>query len=119
MNRKKLVFGLIGLTATIIGFAAKIFYRNYIFTNSIEDFGLADALPSLFYVIGFSQLLLIKPPVKPGVLITMVALASSLFEIRQYYTYGIADYFDIIASVTGGLISFFIWRYVERKFLKT
>ncbi len=118
MNKKKVVFGLIGLTATVAGFVAKVFYRDYIYTNDIQDFGFAGAMPSLFYVIGFSQFLLIKPPVRPWLIVSVVALASCMFEFMQYASAEIMDVADVLASVAGGFVSFVIWKYVEKKMNK-
>ncbi|MFW5831821.1 MAG: hypothetical protein ACOC1D_02530 [Prolixibacteraceae bacterium] len=115
MSKKQKLFGLIGLMFTIAGFILEMFFSDFINSNNINDPGLANALPGLFFVTGFSQLLLIKPPLRPGILITAVALASVLFELRQYYSIGFFDFPDILASATGGVLSFYIWKMVEKK----
>ena len=115
MNKKQLTYALAGLLFTAAGFIVKAFYRDYAYTSGINSFNLVGVLPSFLYVIGFSQLLLIKPPLRPRITIWMVTLASVLFELRQYYSTGMADFADLLASVAGGFISLIIWQVVERK----
>lgn len=45
MTKKNIQAGLIGFIAVILGFLGKAFYRDYIITNSINDFGMAGFLP--------------------------------------------------------------------------
>lgn len=70
------LFGIIGLLAVILGFLSKTIYRDYINLNKINDYGLAGSLPSYFYVVGFTLLLLIKPAKYPKVLVLIVTLGS-------------------------------------------
>lgn len=109
MNKKQRIAGLVGVVFTITGFTVKVLYYYY----GNYNFRLADALTTIFLVVGFSQLLLIKPILRPGITIAVVTLASFLFEIREYYSYGIADYENIAASIAGGIISYFIWSRVN------
>ncbi len=51
---------IIGIIAVICGFLLKVYYRPYAYQKNIPDFGIADGAPSFFYVIGFSQLLLLR-----------------------------------------------------------
>jgi len=107
-------FGLIGLGATIAGFIGKAFYRDYINANKIKDFGLAEFLPSYFYVLGFSLLLLIRPTKLPKVVIVAVTSASVCYEIMQYISSGKIDFADIFASIAGGITALLIilkWEY--------
>jgi hypothetical protein len=114
VSKKSIFFGLIGLGATTVGFLGKVFYRNYINANRINDFGLAGFLPSYFYVIGFSLLLLIRPTRLPKVVIAVVTSASICYEFMQYISTGKFDYADILASIAGGLTALLIilkWEY--------
>jgi hypothetical protein len=91
-------------------------YRSIVNSNGIYDFGLAGSLPSFLYVIGFSQLLMIRPIRYPVFTILVVALGSVIYEFKQFYTSGTLDTNDIVASVAGGVISFFILFLVAKKF---
>jgi len=116
MTKKSIACGSIGLIATVLGFLGKAFYRDYIHSNAINDWGIEGFLPSYFYVAGFSLLLLIKPAKYPVVIISMVTLASVLFEFRQYFSTGFFDLKDVLASIAGGVTAFIILKAVERKY---
>jgi len=108
---------LIGILFVVIGFLAKVFYREYINSNGIDDFGLAGSLPGFFYVIGFSQLLQIRPIKYPPLVILVVTLGSIIYEFKQQMSNsGVLDINDIIASILGGAISLLILYIVEKRF---
>ena len=110
---------LIGILFVVIGFLVKVFYRDYINSHGIEDFGLAGSLPSFFYVIGFSQLLQIRPIKYPWLVIVVVTVGSIIYEFKQQSS-NLAglDTNDIIASIAGGAISLLI-LYIIAKKIKT
>lgn len=114
MAKKSITYGIIGLLATILGFLGKAFYRDYILSNSINDWGIAWFLPSYFYVIGFSLLLLVKQTKYPLLIIFIVTMASILFETKQYFSTNFFDVKDILASIAGGLTAIIILKIVER-----
>jgi hypothetical protein len=107
---------LIGLGFVIIGFVAKAYYRGYINSHGIDDFGIAGSLPSFLYVIGFSQLLQIRPIKYPALIILVVMVGSIVYELRQYRSSVILDLNDIIASIFGGIISYLILIMIEKRF---
>ena len=107
---------LIGIVFVIIGLLAKTFYRQYINNNGINDFGLAGSLPSFLYVIGFSQILMIRPIKYPALVILVVTIGSVIYEYKQYRSSGALDINDIIASIAGGAISFLILYIVSKRF---
>lgn len=117
MTVKQKASFLIGLVFVIIGLVFKSYYRNYIVSHGIDDFGLANSLPSFLYVIGFSQLLQISSFRYPALVILIVSLGSVIYEFKQYYSSGTLDISDIVASLAGGLISYFILIYVEKRFI--
>lgn len=108
---------LIGILFVVIGFLVKVFYRDYINSHGIEDFGLAGSLPSFFYVIGFSQLLQIRPIKYPWLVIVVVTAGSIIYEFKQQSS-NLAglDTNDIIASIAGGAISLLILYIIAKKF---
>ena len=107
---------LIGILFIVMGFMAKAFYREYINRNGIDDFGLAGSLPSFLYVIGFSQLLQIRPIRYPALVILVVTIGSILYEYKQSLTTGIMDVNDIVASIAGGAVSLMILYLVGKKY---
>ena len=108
---------LIGILFVVIGFLVKVFYRDYINSHGVEDFGLAGSLPSFFYVIGFSQLLQIRPIKYPWLVIVVVTAGSIIYEFKQQSS-NLAglDTNDIIASIAGGAISLLILYIIAKKF---
>ena len=97
------LYGIIGLLSVILGFLSKTIYRDYINLNEINDLGVAGSLPSYFYVVGFTLLLLIKPNKYPKILVLIVTLGSVLYELMQSGSTGKLDVNDILASIAGGL----------------
>lgn len=116
MERKNIIFGIIGFISVIFGFIAKVFYRPYVSANHVNDFGIADCSPSFFYVIGFSLLLLLKPNKYAWLFIIVVTFGSLAYELMQSNNNGILDIKDIIASLLGGIISMLIWLRIERNY---
>jgi hypothetical protein len=114
MTVRNRLFGLIGFAFVIIGFTGKIFYRDYINSNKINDFGISGFLPSYFYVIGFSFLLLMSTSKFPKITFIIVTTASILYEFIQYVTHPTLDVKDIIASIAGGLTCFLLWNIIDK-----
>lgn len=114
MANKNITLGIIGLLATVTGFLGKVFYRDYININGINDYGFAGFLPSYFYVLGFSLLLLVRPNKHPKLIIIIVTVASILFELKQWNSTGNLDVKDILASIIGGITSFLILKRIEK-----
>lgn len=99
----------------ILGFSGKTVYRDFITLNNINDYDIAGFLPSFFYVAGFSLLLLIKDTRYPALIISIVTIASILFELKQFVSTGVFDMKDSIASFAGGLIAFIAVKVIEKK----
>jgi L-lactate permease len=118
MNAKSRTYGIVGFIFVILGFIGKIFYRDYINSNHIDDFGISDFLPSFFYVVGFSQMLLMATSKFPKTTVIIVTIASVLFELKQYYSSSILDMNDVIASIIGGLISIGIWKFIDTRYFE-
>ena len=107
---------LLGVVVVVIGYIAKVFYRDYIISHGIDDFGLAGSLPSFLYVIGFSQILQIRPIKYPALVMIVVTLGSVVYEFKQYYLSDNIDVNDIVASILGGVVSYLILLIIEKKF---
>ena len=112
LKTENVKFGAIGLLAVVIGFMGKAFYRNFIYINEIDDYGLAGYLPSYFYVLGFSLLLLIRPTKHPKAIILIATAASILFELKQWNSTGNFDLKDILASIGGGLTAILVLKII-------
>jgi hypothetical protein len=61
LSKKNILYGITGFLAVVFGLLGKTIYRDFIISSNTYDHGIAGFLPSFFYVIGFSLLLLIRP----------------------------------------------------------
>jgi hypothetical protein len=118
VKRENIIFGIIGFLAVLVGFLGKTVYRDFINLNGINDFGIAEFLPSYFYVLGFSLLLLIRPTNHLKLIIFIVTVASILFELKQWNSSGNFDVGDIMASIIGGLTAILILLIVAKQTTK-
>jgi hypothetical protein len=109
MKELRLKNGIIGVAAVLLGFIAKAVYRPYVYAHELTDYGIADSAPSFFYVIGFSQLLLVSKHTRGWVIILLVTSGSILFEVMQS-GHGHLDLSDIVASILGGAASWFLLK---------
>lgn len=113
MTKQSKLFGIIGFIAVVLGFTGKTCYRDYVNLSGMNDFGIAGFLPSYFYVLGFSLLLLIRPTKFPKLIISVVTIASILFEVKQFVSTSNLDLKDIMASIAGGLTGIFILKLIS------
>jgi hypothetical protein len=111
---KNILYGITGLLSVIFGFLGKTVYRDFIISKNVNDYGIAGFLPSFFYVIGFSLLLLIRPVRFPVIIIAVVTFASVLFELNQYGSTGQFDIRDTLASIAGGIVAFLTVRFIGK-----
>lgn len=114
MKKRNVLFFYIGLFATFCGFIGKVFYRDFINSNHINDLGIAGFLPSFFYVIGFSQLLLFNETGKPYFMIIVIAVGSVVYEYYQYTNSGMFDIGDTLASLAGAIVSSCLYWKINR-----
>lgn len=110
---------MLGLTSVIIGLLGKILYRPIIYSTDLNDFGMADSLQSLFYVMGFSLLLCINQVIKAYLIIALVTLGSVIFECYQCWQTGIFDLSDVVFSLIGGLLATALFFILERNLTRT
>lgn len=91
-------------------------YRTYIFVNQIFDFHIADSLLNLIAVIVFSNIIFIvdkkdlyKNKLTECVTIISPVLGLLIYEFSQnYLNIGTFDTYDIIFTLIGGIIAYFI-----------
>lgn len=119
MKKKYLLLGIIFL---IISLLLVWFYRPFVYKNNINDFGLADALGSLFAVIvscfiiwGTSKKTYSNS--EKNKLIILATFTYSVFYelLGVFHIWGTADIKDSIASVISGVITFYAKNTIERK----
>ena len=116
MEEKQRTSFLIGFVILLVGFLARFVFRSFIIGHGIDDFGLSAWLPRFLYVIGFSQILLIRPIKYPPLVMVVVAIGSIVYEYKKYYLSGKLDINIIVASILGGVVSYLILLFIEKKF---
>lgn len=90
-------------------------YRNYIYTNNINDYGLADIYPNIRAVIIASFLFMAKAKYiedkEEVTIILSVVLGFILYEFVQIkIPISTFDWKDIIGTIIGGIITFVIYK---------
>lgn len=116
MEEKHRTSFLIGFGILLVGFLTRFVFHSFIIGHGIDDFGLAAWLPRFLYVIGFSQILLIRPIKYPPLVMVVVAIGSIVYEYKKFYLSGKLDISVIVASILGGVISYLILLIIEKKF---
>ncbi|OFI07637.1 VanZ like family protein [Clostridium acetireducens DSM 10703] len=119
-NKIKKIYLIIAVINTILGFISKSSYRNYIYNNNINDFGIADSAPNFFYIIGavFFILYVSQKIDKKAIKSTILACSAGtlIYELEQYYTSMTFDIKDIIATILGAIICYYICEYLNKKY---
>lgn len=103
---KKIITFLLFLT---ISFCGSYFYRPYIYSNHIYDWHLADCFPSFMSVpVTYLFYLIMKELFKlqrknPFYELIVIIFGGLVYECIQLLGYGF-DWYDIIATIIGGLV---------------
>ncbi len=112
---KYLLFGIISFFIAII---LSSFYRPFVYSNNINDFGFADVIGSFFSVFTFCFVIWgIKDYTKreKNIHILLVTLTYSiLWEFFGYIgIYGTFDIKDVFAGIISGVIAYFFKNIIE------
>jgi len=104
------------LIVSILFFAVTEFgrhvYRPFIYSNDINDFGIADSIGNLGGIvvqIFFSLALLNSPKEKAVRVVVFIVVGYCLYEVLQpYLPRGVFDWKDIYGTFLGGIISYIL-----------
>ena len=115
----KKIFFKISIIILIIGIVLSNIYRPYIYSNKINDFGLADVIGSLISVIVFCTFVWSQKDYldkeKNIHILLAVFIYAFLWEFLGYINvYGTFDIKDVFAACFSGLITFFIKNIVHK-----
>ena len=93
-------------------------YRPYIYSNNIDDYGIADSIGNsggIIVQIFFMLAILNSPRKKVFRVIGFVVIGYILYEILQpYLPRGVFDWKDIYGTIIGGVISLFILFFIKK-----
>ena len=112
-------YTIVFLVSFIAGFFLSNSYRDYIYKNNINDYGLADAGANMVVVVvllssfWMFNIKLSDNKVKDLIYVTtfyvLTEIASSFISL-----FGTYDLKDIIGYLTGGLITFFLLKVLDK-----
>lgn len=104
-NVSRLYKILFFVPVTAVAFLASTVYRPYIYENNIDDFHLADSLPSFFSVIATYSLIdlyytIRKKPFNKRFTLIALLVGGLIYESLQLLTGGF-DWYDMLALLLG------------------
>ena len=108
MSIIRIVFIITGAAFLVLTHIGDTYYRDWVYSNQIADFGLANYLPSItgtitaiFLLIGLSKESFIKAPTSAF----WVMVGSAIYEVMQpTLGTGVFDWQDLVAVVITGFI---------------
>ncbi|MFV0392141.1 MAG: hypothetical protein ACK5KP_09710 [Paludibacteraceae bacterium] len=117
--KRKPIFILVGVVLFFLGIILSITYRPYIYQNNLNDYHLADTIGSLFCVPAATFLFCGISKRKTFNELILITLVGNIFYecLGIFNIQGVFDFFDIIAIITGTLITYFIgkWFKIEKQ----
>lgn len=122
-NPLAIIYVIIFFISFALGLLSKLVYRDFIYSNNISDFGLADSLPSFFTVFGISFATLSFYQFKFAKIsysiFVMSAFSMIAYEFSQNFESGVFDVNDIIASIIGSIFAFALYKMLTKIFIKS
>jgi len=120
MTAKQNLYLKIGILVPVAGLLLSAFYRPYIYSHNINDFGFADVIGSLVSVIGFCCFIWAFKTFSNKEMNTQIIMATFIFAILWDFfgyvgIYGVFDWKDVVVGILSGIITFFIKQNVEKK----
>lgn len=108
MSRVRIAFIIIGAIFLFLTHIGDTYYRDWVYSNQIADFGLANYLPSItgtitaiFLLIGLSKESFTKAPVSAF----WVMVGCAMYEVMQpILGTGVFDWQDLVAVVITGCV---------------
>jgi hypothetical protein len=99
------------IVLSIIAIAFKSAYRQYIYANKINDYGIADSSPNFFaglIIVFFYFTQYQKLTLKKYAIFTVVGLVGYELIQGSIFKHNFFDYKDIFASLFGAFIGYLI-----------
>lgn len=118
MRRYRLINGLVGVVAFLVTEAGREFYRPYIYSNRVDDFGIADTLGNSFGTVAAVYIVLCltgKNTPWDYRFIVFLALGLCGYELLQGPMGGAIDPKDIVATVVAGAFCLALYRVLHRQ----
>ena len=118
IDRLRLVYLGIAVLFFFLTEIGRNIYRPFIYSNNIDDYGIADSIGNSGGIIVqiFFMLAILNSPIKKVFrVIGFIVIGYILYEILQpYLPRGVFDWKDIYGTLIGGVISLFILFFVKK-----
>jgi len=118
IDSKRIIYFVIAVIFFFLTEIGRNIYRPFIYTNNINDYGIADSIGNsggIIVQIFFSLVLLNSPSKKVFNVIGFIVFGYILYEILQpYLPRGVFDWKDIYGTLIGGVISLFVLLFVKK-----
>lgn len=112
IDSKRIIYFVIAVIFFFLTEIGRNIYRPFIYTNNIDDFGIADSIGNsggIIVQIFFMLAILNSPRKKVFRVIGFIVIGYILYEILQpYLPRGVFDWKDIYGTLIGGVISLFV-----------
>lgn len=110
LSQTKYLWMLI-ILLSIVAIIFKSIYRQYIYSNQINDYGIADSSPNFFAGLIIVLLYFVqdqKTTLQKHALFAAVGLVGYELIQGSVFKSNVFDYKDILASILGAFIGYFI-----------
>lgn len=112
IDLRRISYFIITVLFFILTETGRYIYRPFIYSNNIDDYGLADSIGNLGGIVVqiFFMLTFFNSPKKKGFrIILFMVFGYILYEaVQPYLPKGVFDWKDIYATIIGGFISYLI-----------
>ena len=127
IDSKRIIYFLIAVLFFFLTEFGRKIYRPYIYSNNIDDYGIADSIVNsggIIVQIYFMLAILNSPRNKVFRVIAFIVIGYIIYEILQpYLPRGVFDWKDIYGTFIGGVISlciyFIMGKLVKNKVIHT
>jgi len=118
IDSKRIIYFVIAVLFFFLTEMGRNIYRPYIYTNNINDYGIADSIGNsggIIVQIFFMLAILNSPRKKVFHVIGFIVIGYIFYEILQpYLPRGVFDWKDIYGTLIGGVISLLILLFIKK-----
>lgn len=117
VNKTKAIYLISALVSFCLALLVKLLYRKIIYADHINDFGLADSLPSFLFTFGAISctLFFIRQTNRIKTIIIPITSGALLYEFEQMFTTMVFDLKDVIALLLGACLGYYLYYTLELK----
>lgn len=114
----RITYLIIAVLFFFITEAGRKIYRPYIYSNNIDDYGIADSIGNsggIIVQIFFSLAILNSPRKKAFHVFGFIVIGYIVYEILQpYLPRGVFDWQDVYGTLIGGILSLIVYMFVKK-----